>query len=105
MKVTAWNNGKHHTTGAGYGFKISITDRDAHFNRDWRSVFVSLPNGTVVEANVAKPSFWSEQCRELINRQFGQWLIRSGHAPWPQGRPPKFSLRRIGENRFRLEET
>ena len=104
MIVTAWNNGKHRSSGAGYGFKLSVLDRDHHIGRDWQSVFVSLPNGTVVEANVAKPSFWSKKCRELINRDFGAWLIESGHAPWPQGQPPKFNLQLLSNNRFRLEE-
>ena len=33
MIVIAWNNGGHHPSGAGYGLKISITDRNQYFNR------------------------------------------------------------------------
>ncbi len=64
MIVTAWNNGKHRPTGAGYGFKLALADRDSQFERGWESVFVTLPNGTVVQVNVNKPSFWSATCRE-----------------------------------------
>jgi hypothetical protein len=37
MIVTAWNNGKYHKTGAGYGFKVSIEDRDKYFKKDWKN--------------------------------------------------------------------
>lgn len=106
MEVTAWNNGSHHSTGAGYGFKVLADDRDKYFQRSWRTVFVSLPRveGTV-EVNVAKPSFWGSSCRELINREFGRWLIENGYAPWRSGAPPKFQLRHTEGNHFRLEKS
>ncbi len=31
MIWVAWNNGKHYSTGTGYGFKISLADRDRYF--------------------------------------------------------------------------
>jgi hypothetical protein len=105
MEVTAWNNGRHHPTGAGYGFKIGAKDRDEHFQRSWTNVLVSLPDLTQeVEVNVAKDSFWSATCRELISREFGCWLIRYGYAPWSSGSPPKFQLIPIDGNRFRIPE-
>jgi hypothetical protein len=58
MIVAAWKNGKHHPTGAGYGLKIAIQNRDAHFNQNWITVVVLLPNGVEVEANINKSSFW-----------------------------------------------
>ena len=101
MDVTARNNGQHHSTGAGYGFKLNAADRDANFERSWRTVFVSLPGSQrEVEVNVAKPSFWSETCRELISREFGRWLIDNGYAPRPSGAPPRFHLRPRGCNHF-----
>lgn len=102
MKVTAWNNGRHHSTGAGYGFKIGIEDRDANFDRSWSSVIVELPNGETVESNINKESFWGDTCRELINKQFGAWLITEGLAPWVRGSPPVLELMHISNNRFRL---
>ena len=103
MIVTAWNNGKHHPTGAGYGLKIAIQDRDAHFSKDWSSVVVTLPNGVKVESNINKSSFWGKSCRELINQQFGQWFMEQGLAPWEKGRPPKFELAHDTENVFTLK--
>lgn len=103
---TAWNNGTHLKSGAGYGFKISIPDRDRFFDRRWRSVFVELPgaNGnTETEVNIAKPSFWSDTCHELISRDIGQWLRENGHAPWRRGRPPKVRVDLAGERRFRVQ--
>lgn len=76
MHVIAWNNGKHHTTGAGYGLKISIRDRDRYFRREWQSVFVMLEGqAEPIEVNVAKSSFWSPVCRELIHAEIGGWML------------------------------
>ena len=106
MIWTAWNNGKNHKTGAGYGLKIPLADRDPHFDRRWRTVFIELPSGKshiTVEANVAKDSFWGAQCRELISRDIGRWLIDEGHAPWPEGSPPNFEAVLLADRRFRVK--
>jgi hypothetical protein len=104
MEVTAWNNGEHHASGAGYGFKIQAKDRDAYFERSWKTVFVSLPGEErEVEVNIGKSSFWNDTCRELINQKFGQWLLKQGYAPWQSGAPPKISLLHASGNHFRLE--
>jgi hypothetical protein len=34
MIVTAYNNGQHHPSGAGYGLRLSVKDRDKYFKRD-----------------------------------------------------------------------
>lgn len=102
MIVTAWNNGQHHTGGTGYGLKLSVTDRDRYFKREWRTVLVELPDSKVVEANVDKKSFWGPNCRELISKEFGAWLRREGLAPWKSGQPPKLQLTPVGEGRFQL---
>lgn len=104
MEVTAWNNGRYHPTGAGYGLKISAIDRDRHFVRAWKSVFIRLPNGADIEVNTDKASFWNNSCRELISREIGAWMIERGHAPWPRNAPPTFELQSIGERRFILHE-
>ena len=105
MKVTAWNNGSHHSNGAGYGFKVRTEDRDKHFDRTWENVEVELPNGDVVEAKIEKDSFWNTKCRELINKEFGKWLIHKSFAPWENGKPPNFELVHVANNRFRLSDT
>ena len=102
MIVTAWNNGKHHKTGAGYGFKLNAVDRDREIDKKWKFIVVQLPNGKLVEANIDKPSFWSETCREIINKEFGEWLISNGLAPWPKGSPPQFQLTLLSANQFKL---
>lgn len=105
MIWTAWNNGAYHATGAGYGLKISANDRDGYFNRDWSSVFLEPPfNGAnqTIEFNVAKPSFWNNTCRELINADFGRWLLNNNYAPWPKRQPPKLNVSFIGGQTFRL---
>ena len=105
MIVTAWNNGRHYKTGAGYGLKLSVADRDRHIRRNWKTVVVELPNGQKIEANIDKPSFWSDSCREIISSEFGAWLLQARHAPWPKGRPPKFELTHKSGNVFKLAGT
>ena len=97
MIVTAWTNGEN-----GYGIKIDENDRDKHFRREWGRVFVELPNGKVVDANINKDSFWGKKCRELISSTIKEWLEETGKLPWPKGAPPKFELVHVEENKFRL---
>ncbi len=104
MIVTAWNNGGHRSTGAGYGLKISSEDRERFFRRDWKHVFLTLEGeNNEVTINVSKKSFWTPECRELINKQVGLWLIKNEKAPWPKGRPPKIKLEPASGNRFKAE--
>jgi hypothetical protein len=106
MEVTAWNNGEHHASGAGYGIRVNAIERDKYFQRSWKIVFVSLPGKEQeVEVNIAKSSFWSDTCRELINREFGRWFIENGYTPWPRRGPPKFNLLHESGNHFRLERS
>jgi hypothetical protein len=106
MIVTAWNNGQHLTSGAGYGLKISISDRDKYFRREWQTIFLLLENqANPIEVNVAKPSFWSPVCRELIHAEIGRWMLQNSLAPWPKGKPPKLVLEPTGLLRhFRLRK-
>lgn len=103
MRVTAWNNGSHQRSGTGYGLKIGLIDRDENFDRNWKSVFLLLPDSNQpLELNIDKKSFWSSSCRELIHKEIGLWLINSGLAPWPKGHPPKFTLINLQGANFRL---
>jgi hypothetical protein len=92
ITATAWNNGRHHRSGAGYGLKISASDRDLHFNRMWKSVELRIGDGTPITVKVDKPSFWNDTCRELISVEIGRWFLANRFAPWPAGRPPRFTL-------------
>ena len=105
MIVTAWNNGQHHASGAGYGLKVRTVDRDRYFLPRWHTVLLELAGkDTPVEVNIRKRSFWGPNCRELISAQIGRWLQENGYVPWPKGRPPKFSLEPVADNRFRLKK-
>ena len=48
------------------------------------------------KVNINKGSFWDRECRELISKEVGMWMIQGGHAPWPTGSPPKFRVRLAG---------
>jgi hypothetical protein len=103
MIVTAWNNGRHYQSGAGYGLKIASEDRDNYFDKNWASVFV-LIEGTneEVEVNINKKSFWAEICRELISKEIGLWLRQTKLAPWPKGNPPQLILLPLQGGHFSL---
>ena len=59
--ATAWNNGKHHPSGAGYGLKISAADRDSYLRRAWGTVDLYLAgNLAAVTVNLDKNSFWND---------------------------------------------
>jgi hypothetical protein len=102
---TAWKGGSaSRTSPAGYGIKIDHYDRDRHFKREWRTVRLlidGLPHP--VTANIDKDSFWNDTCRELISADIGRWMLSSGIAPWPRGRPPKFRLRPASPGVFTVE--
>jgi hypothetical protein len=101
--VVAWNNGSHHRSGAGYGFKMSEGDRDTYLNREWGAVELHLGGAEPARVNIDKASLWGNSCRELISREIGQWLINRGLAPWPNGSPPKFRLVPKGERAFEVQ--
>ena len=103
--TTAWNNGGWNRSGAGYGLKISVADRDRHFDRGWNTVTLRLigaRTSRAAEANVAKPSFWSPICRELIKAEIGRWFIENGFARWPRGTPPRFWMVPLAERKFEV---
>jgi len=102
---TAWNNGRQLSSGAGYGLKVPIGDRDRHFKRQWATVLVEFPRPggfAAAECNTGKESFWTETCHELISRDIGKWLRGKRLAPWPSRQPPKLRIEIVGERRFRV---
>lgn len=103
MIVTAWNNGRHCQSGAGYGLKIASEDRDKYFDRNWPSVFVQI-EGTneEIEVNIHKKSFWTKICRELVSKEIGLWLRQTKLAPWPKGNLPQLVLLPLEGSHFRL---
>lgn len=104
MIVTAWNNGKHNKSGAGYGLKLEASDRDKYFSKDWAFIILELDkNPQSINVNINKPSFWGPNCRELIKKEIGIWLQSNGLAPWPKGKPPKLSLVNISTNIFHVK--
>jgi len=105
MIWTAWHNGNHHAAFNGFGFKLSVTDRDLYFDRSWKSVTLALPVDTgfaLTDANIEKESFW-EDCRELITKDIGLWMMARNYAPWPKGLPPRFTAWVVGQAIFRVE--
>jgi hypothetical protein len=100
MYVTAWSNGRPLRTGAGYGIRLSASDRDRLFDPGWSHVFVDVADGEPVPVPISS-SFW-RSCPELRSAAIGQWLLRNGLAPWACGSPPPLVLSPTGTRQFRL---
>lgn len=98
MIVTAWNNGK-----TGYGIKVKVNDRDKFFKKEWKSVTLVFENSPAqAQVNIAKKSFWSPGCRELIKKEIGEWLQNNGLVSWAKDNPPKLWLESLGNQHFLL---
>jgi hypothetical protein len=79
MYVTAWSNGRPLRTGAGYGIRLSVGDRDLFFDPHWSDVSVDFADGEPVLVPLSR-SFW-RSCPELRSAAIGRWLLRNGLAP------------------------
>ncbi|MCX5886413.1 MAG: hypothetical protein NT096_10975 [Proteobacteria bacterium] len=104
MVVTAWNNGRHNESGSGYGIKISVADRDQHFQKNWKTILLRIDDQKKeIKINTNKKSFWGNTCRELIHKQIGLWFRQTKMAPWPKGTPPSLKLIHVSNNHFMLK--
>lgn len=100
MIGTVWNNGTYNPSGVGYGIKIKQTDRDKYFNRDWVNVILELEDEKIsISVSINKSSFWSN-CRQLIKKEIGIWLIGHERGTWEKGSPHKAKIEQISDNRF-----
>ena len=103
MMVTAWNNGSYHRTGAGYGIRIKLSDRNKFFNRTWTVVKLQLqgiPGYT--DINPKRKTFWNNSCPELFSQEIGKWLIGNRINQWPKGHPPEMVMTKIRGNQFKI---
>lgn len=98
MLATAWSNGSPSRTGAGYGLKFTIEDRDRYFKPRWKTVVLELDGGHTVGATLSD-AFW-RNCAELRSAGIGKWLMANGAAPWPKGNPPQVIVTHVDRNRF-----
>ena len=98
MRAKAWSNGAHHSTGAGYGLKVSVQDRDRYFRPEWDVVLLEIPGEGTTSVTLSA-SFW-RTCSELRSAAIGRWLLSAGRAPWPRGAPPDLELTPVTDNHF-----
>lgn len=106
MPFTAkiWNNGRYHATGAGYGIKIRFEDREHNFDRTWQTVILYLSGVDYpIEVNIAKASFWTRTCGELIKKDIGFWFLRNFPPRWNRGNPPCVIMKQVSERTFSVE--
>ena len=99
MIVSAWNNGKFHSSGAGYGLRITKDDRQNYFEKKWDHIVIFMDKDGF-KVNISD-SFW-RNCTELRNKQIGKFVIKNGFGRWNKGIPPKLELLYIKKNEFSL---
>lgn len=104
LRVKCWSNGSTRPTGAGYGVRLSPTDRDRHFDRDWQEVVVDLEGTRHIARVPLSASFW-RGCPELRSAAIGRWLLDKGLAPWPTGSPPALWLEITGPQTLQLSQS
>jgi hypothetical protein len=100
MRATGWSNGRPLASGAGYGLRISVNDRNRLFHPDWNNVLLEVDGSGQVVVPLSA-SFW-KTCTELRSSEIGRWLLRQRLAPWPRGAPPSVEIDHVAGNRFRL---
>lgn len=100
IKVSGWNNGKHHPGGNGYGIRVGVSGRE-YFSKERSSFFLSIENSDFIEIKLTG-GFW-RNCTEFRDKRIGKWLLKNRLAPWRKGENPKFYLTVLGDNKFILE--
>ncbi len=92
MEVSAWK-------AATYGIRIGRENAEKYFPKIWTDVEVEI-NG-VCHCFALSPKFWTK-CPEIRGKAIREWLKAKGLLSWEKGNPPKFELKHIGGNKFRL---
>lgn len=101
MLVSGWRKGNPNTkTGARYGIRLNLGDRDKYFKKEWDSVTIELDKRRIVKVNLSS-SFWRD-CIELRSKWIGKWMIENKVAPWTKYTPPILTLEPIKEGYFKL---
>jgi hypothetical protein len=102
MQVSAWNNGKHKASGAGYGFHVRVKDRN--YFKGLSTIVLLLEGQGVCTANISK-SFWKDvrPCTEIRKKEIGIWLRNNKKAPWDKYKPPKMIMEQITGNKFKVK--
>lgn len=100
MDATVW-------AGAGkvqLGIRVGAVNRARYFSKSWNQVVVDI-DGQLRHFDLS-PGFWKD-CPEFRDGSDGHikaWLSKRRLLDWPNGRPPKVFLERLGGSLFRLLE-
>jgi hypothetical protein len=93
MKATGWKGGT-------FGIRVSKKDAAEYFSPYWELVQIEIDGQ--IRSFPLHASFW-KSCPEFRGGRIQEWLLKSGLAPWPEGKPPKLELIPRGGPLFRLE--
>lgn len=97
MEATAWSNGK-----STYGVRVGSRNRARFFEGRPERIEVEI-DGQRHEFELTS-GFWKKcpEFRDSGGTAIRDWLAQHHTMNWPKGSPPRFELRHLGSNRYRL---
>src|SRR5437899_6696560 len=95
MKASGWKSGE----GGTYGIRVGKENAKKFFDPAWSTIEVEIDGST--HGFALSDTFWTT-CPEFRGAEIGAWLLATGLAPWPRGKPPHLELMPLGGNRFKL---
>ena len=97
MEVSAWCNGK--TT---FGIRVGARNRAHFFAPHYRHIEVEIDGQR--HAFDLTSGFWKKcpEFRDTGSTPIRSWLAKYHTTAWARGKPPRFDLHHLGENRYRL---
>jgi hypothetical protein len=96
--ASSWDNGSpDYGTGTGLGLRIDQSYQAVIFNSNFNNINL-YHNGELIAKNV---NVSNKNCRELISKEIGLWLIKNKWHKWPTGQPYRFKIsQRNNTNNF-----
>jgi hypothetical protein len=85
-----------------YEFRIPKEFRDKFFDKNIDFIKLILPNNlsNIITIKIRK-SFWNK-CSHFGEKKINDWLYENNHVPYKKGSPPKFSLKNIDRETYKI---
>ncbi|MBI5538526.1 MAG: hypothetical protein HY951_00570 [Bacteroidia bacterium] len=107
IEVSAWNNGQHHESGAGYGIYVLKKDRKFILDKNINFISIKIDGKEEFKASISNSfkrigKIRKIMCGEIRKIEIGIWFKELNLLHWEKNNPPKFDLTHIKGNEFTL---